>query len=162
MRSYLDTLDHHRRCLDEAQRDVCRSVADAIDSAMNWREEEWQQHLDGAMVASLAWWQVHADSQREMQRVGEQWLSALHALWLKPWQDPDDPIARAIRLSDVSCGAMAKMTRQVSHFASTRLSAAAVNAAREARRAWLISQGHEPKAGHGGMYYCRPGCGRSK
>ncbi|MBV8049520.1 MAG: hypothetical protein JO171_20425 [Paludibacterium sp.] len=159
MQAYFETLDHHRRCLSAAQREVCQSVMEAFGSAMSLQGQDLQHHVDDALSASLTLWQVQADTQRDMQRAVEQWLSAVHAFWLTPWQDDDYPFTRALRLSDASCGAIAKMTRQVSHFATVRLSAAAVNAAREARRAWESGQGAAAPAGG---YPRKSGCGRAK
>ncbi|TDR82251.1 hypothetical protein [Paludibacterium purpuratum] len=162
MQAYLDTMDHHRRCLSAAQRDVCQSVMEAFNSAMTLQDQDLQHHVDDAMAASLALWQAQADSQREMQRAAEQWLSAVHAFWLTPWQDGDYPFTRALRLSDVSCGVIAKMTRQVSHFASIRLSAAALHAAREARRAWTGNQGYDPRGCLVGSYPRKASYGRAR
>lgn len=141
MQKYYDTLSHHQRCLDQAQRDVYQSVMETLGSVWCLQEQDLPSHLDDTLRASLALWQAHADGQRDLQRLSERWLSAIHAAWLSPWAGREHPISQVIHISDVSCCAMATISRQVSHFAVTRLSAAALTAAREARQAWLNGPG---------------------
>jgi hypothetical protein len=158
MRAYLNSWSHHRQCFHLAQRDVCQSVLDAVGSAWTMDQDDLQRQVNGALAASLALWQVHADSQRDLHHAVEQWWHALHALWLSSYDDEDYPFTRVLRLSDASGGAMAKVTRQVSYFAATRLPAAAVNAAREAHRAWHDPGGLQRSSAANALHHCNGGC----
>ena len=136
LNTYAESWEHHRRSVSQAQRDACQSLIEAWTPAHPLDEQQWEQRFDRALLASMALLQVHADGHNSLQRVGEVWLCTWHALWLTPWQERDCPLKRVLEFSEVSSSSLSKASRQVSHFAVTRWSAAALCATQDARRAW--------------------------
>jgi hypothetical protein len=129
---YFNALSHHRRCLNQAQQDVCNSWIAACIPAFPLEEQALQQQLDQTLLASVALLQVQADGQCDLQRMTEQWLGSLYETWVAHWETPDYPLGWALQWGDTSCGSMARVSRQVGHFAVTRMGAAAL----DVRRAW--------------------------
>jgi hypothetical protein len=136
--AYFDSLGHHRRCVHQAGQEACQSLFQACAPDLDVQGAAFEQRFDQAVLASVTLLQVNADGQRQLQRVAEKWFSTLYSAWLDPWRQQDSPFSRALQIGDVSCGSLAKVSRQVGHFAVTRWSAAAMHATHDARRAWRL------------------------
>lgn len=129
--AYLAALQHHRHSMEQAGNDLFRSWFETCLP----QDSSAPLSMDRPLQASVALWQVHADAQRELQRQGGVWLSAWHLACQNAW--PEDCVMRQLlQISQVSCGSLSKVTRQVGYFAVTRWGSAALEAQRTATALW--------------------------
>lgn len=144
--TYLDALSHHRRCLASAQSDAYQSLLAAWMPAYPLEPRQMEQRFDHALLASVALLQVHADGQRQFQRLAERWMGDQRGIWLATLHEQDSPFRRVLLMGDASCHHLSRLSGQVGHFAVTRWGSVAVSATHDARRAW--KQAHQEPVVH--------------
>ncbi|WP_293763276.1 hypothetical protein [uncultured Aquitalea sp.] len=142
---YLAALEQSQHRLLDAQQEACRSWAAAWSPAYPLPDVEVQRRIDGSLLSGVSLLQAQADNQRDLMLLNEKCWSELNrnmqASLQRAGLHPSlDVMRQALQLGQASGSAFSKASRQVGHFAATRLSSASLNAVHDMRKVWKQSK----------------------